>query len=398
MKTNHFLFLLLITGLGFGVLFELRWYYLLLLTIIHLFFLNKIQKQQLQQKDEMTNFRQINSYMSQISQNFVRNKNILLSLQETATTFPTGNLHSLLLESIDIILLEGGDIIASEQNALMHLESKYPNERLHNLHEFMLSAEREGGDCKREFILLEKMRLAWEKAILKYQQELTETRNMSAILYALMLLVCIFVLHAFPSELSIINMEFIQITNFILSALFIIFFTILDRQLCGQLFRKPSASTTQKDIESAFPKWLFDLMLFMQRESVESAILHSLSTAPAIIKPELTKMSQLLLEHPGEISVFTSFLAEYSLPQVEMNMRKLYSLSIGTEKKEDSILFMMESNMDSLMRAEEKSYEIKSGLSSIFQFFPLFITSFGMLIYCVAIIVVSLSHISSLFL
>jgi hypothetical protein len=108
-------------------------------------------------------------------------------------------------------------------------------------------------------------------------------------------------------------------------------------------------------------------------------------------------MSQLLLEHPGEISVFTSFLSEYSLPQVEMNMRKLYALSVGTEKKEESILFMMESNMDHLMKAEEKSYEIKGGLSTLFQFLPLLMTSFGMLIYCVAIIIVSLSHISSLF-
>jgi hypothetical protein len=335
--------------------------------------------------------------MSQISQNFVRNKNILLSLQETANAFPAGYLHSLLSESIDIILLEGGNIILAEQKALRHLESQYQIERLHNLHEFMLTAEQEGGDCKREFILLEKMRMAWEKAILKYHYELLETRNMSSILYGLMLLVCIFVLHAFPSELSIIDIEFIQITNFILTALFIVFFTVLDHKLCGQLFRKPSKTNAQKEVETAFPKWLFDLMLFMQRESVESAILHSLSTAPSVLQPELEKMSKLLLEHPGEISVFTSFLSEYSLPQIEMNMRKLYALSTGTEEKEESILFMMESNMDSLIKAEERSYEIKGGLSTIFQFLPLLVTSFGMLVYCVAIIIVSLSHITSLF-
>lgn len=397
MKNNHLLTILLILELGFGFLFELKWYYLLSLLFLYFLFFKQIQKQQVQQKKEMEKFRQINSYMSQISQNFVRNKNILLSLQETAHTFPSGSLHTLLLESIDIILLEGGDIIASEQKALMLLESEYQNERLHDLHEFMLTAEQQGGDCKREFILLEKMRLAWEKAILKYHQELTETRNLSSVLYVLMLFICFLILHAFPSDLSIIDMEFIQITNFILTALLIVFFAILDHQICGQLFRKPSKMTTQKEMEYAFPKWLFDLMLFMQRESTESAILHSLSTAPPILQPELTKMSRLLLEHPGEISVFTSFLSEYSLPQVEMNMRKLYALSIGTENKEESLLFMMESNMDSLMRAEEKSYEIKGGISTLFQFLPLLVTSLGMLVYCVAIIIVSLSHISSLF-
>ena len=397
MKTKHLLFLLLLLGISFGILFELKWYYLLFLLFLYLLFLKQIQKQQIQQAEELEKFHQINSYMSQISQCFVRNKNILSSLQETAQTFPAGNFHSLLSHAIEILLLEGGDIVLAEQKALQHLESEFPIERLHNLHAFMLTAEQEGGDCKREFILLEKMRLAWEKAILKYYHELLETRNMSTLLYGLMLFVCIFVLHAFPFELRIIDMEFIQFTNFILTALFIVFFTILDKQLCGQFFRQPSAMTTPKEIEQAFPKWLFTLMLLMQRESVESAILHSCSTAPPILQPELHKMSQLILTYPGEISVYTSFLAEYSLPQVEMNMRKLYALSIGTENKEESILFMMESNMDNLMKAEEKSYEMKGGLSSLFQFLPLFVTSFGMLVYCVAIIIVSLSRISNLF-
>ena len=70
---------------------------------------------------------------------------------------------------------------------------------------------------------------------------------------------------------------------------------------------------------------------------------------------------------------------------------------IGVEEKEESVNFLIESNMDSLMRAEEKSYIQKGALSSLFQFLPLLCVSLGMLIYCIAIILVSLSHISSLF-
>lgn len=397
MKTNHLLFLLLFFGFGFGLLFELKWFYLCLIAVIYLSFLTRIKHYQMKQKEEMEHFRQINSYMSQISQCFVRTKNILSSLQETVSSFPSGEMQNLLHESIDIILLEGGNITDAEKKSLERLETVYSCERLHTLHEFMLLAEQNGGDCNKEFVLLEKMRLAWENAILKYHQTLTETRNITTFLYGLMLIVCVLVLHAFPSELSIIQLEFIQFTNFIQVSLLIVFFTVLDKQLCGQLFRTPSKMTAQKEIETAFPKWLFDLMLLMQRESVESAILHSVSTAPPILQPELEKMSQLLLKHPGEISVFTSFLAEYHLPQVEMNMRKLYALSIGVDSKEESINFMIESNMDSLMKAEEKRYELKGGLSTLFQFLPLLVVSFGMLLYCVAIIIVSLSQISDLF-
>ena len=397
MNTNTLLFLLFFSGLGFGLLFELQWTYLILIIILYTIILLRIKNYQQIQTSEMETFRLINSYMSQISQSFVRSKNILSALQETADTFPKGSMQTHLLEAIDILLLEGGDIYSAEKKALECIETFAPCERLHTLHEFMLLAENQGGDCQKEFVLLEKMRLAWERAMLKYHQTLTETRNLTTFLYVLMLLVCVFVLHAFPEDLTIVQIDFIQVTNWILVSLLIVFFAVLDKQLCGQLLRPPSKMDTKRELEAAFPKWLFDLMLLMQRESVESAILHSLSTAPEVLQPELQTMSQSLLAYPGEISVFTSFLADYKLPQVEMNMRKLYALSIGAEQKEDSINFMIEANMDNLMHSEEKRYELKGGLSTLFQFLPLLLVSLGMLSYCVAIIIASLTRISSLF-
>ena len=390
-------FLLFFSGILFSLLFELRWYYILFISILYFLVLFYIRKYHQKQKEELELFRFINSYMSQISQSFVRSKNILSALQETATTFPSNPLQGHLLESIEILLLEGGDILSAEKKALDYLERIAPCERLHTLHEFMRLAENQGGDCQKEFILLEKMRLVWERTMLKYHQLLTETRNFTVLLYAFMLFICIFVLHAFPIELSILQLEFIQITNCILVSLLVVFYALLDKQLCCQLLRPPSKMDTKKELESAFPKWLFDLMLLMQRNSVESAILQSLSTAPEILQPELQKLSESLIAYPGEITVFTTFLADYELPQVEMNMRKLYALSIGAEEKADSINFMIEANMDSLMHSEEKRYELKGGISTLFQFLPLLVVSFGMLIYCAAIIFVSLSHINHLF-
>lgn len=397
MFQKHLPFLLLILGILLGFLFQLRWYYMTAIVIIYCLLSTRIRTYQFLQSEEMKQFRQLNSYMSQMSQSFVRTKNILSSLQETTETFPQGNMQTLLLEVIDILLLEGGDITAAERKALSHLEEKFPCEKLTTLHEFMLLAESQGGDCKNEFVLLEKMRLAWESAVLKYHQNLMETRNLSTLLYTLMLGVCIFILRAFPNELSIAEMEFIQATNCVLVLLLLVFFTIMDKQIYGQLFRKARKMTQKKEIEAAFPKWLFDLMLLIQRESIESAILHSISSAPPVLQTELSSLSQQLLEHPGNIHVFTSFLAEYQLPQVEMNMRKLYALSVGADQQEESIRFMIESNMDSLMKAEEKGYELKGDLSSLFQFLPLLAASIGMLIYCIGIIMVSLARISALF-
>ena len=375
MKQRHLLFLLFVTGLGFSFLFELKWYYLFLVLSIYFIFLKKIAAYQQKQVEEEEKFQQINSYMCQISQRFVRSKNILSALEETRSTFPSGHLQTLLDEAIDILLLEGGNITDAQRKALLRIESEYPCEKLRTLHEFMLLAEQQGGNCKREFVLLEKMRIAWENALQKYHYALLEARNLSTILYGLMLAVCVFVLHAFPKELSIVQIEFIQITNTVLTSLLILFFCILDRQICGQFFRNPKILNTTK----------------------ESAILHSVNSAPPILQPELAHLSEQIISFPGDISIFSSFLEEYHLPQVERNMRKLYALSIGAEEKEESVNFLIESNMDSLMLAEEKSYETKGGLSSLFHFLPLLVVSIGMLIYCVAIILVSLSHITSLF-
>lgn len=397
MKTNHLLFLLLFTGLSFALFFNLSWFYILFLLIFYFLSLRRIRKNQLLEEKELLQFREINAYMSQISQSFVRTKNILSALHETVETFSTGPLKTILLEAIDILLLEGGDISLAQRKALGCIEAAYPCEKLHNLHEFMLLAEKRGGECKREFILLEKMRLAWERAVLKYHKTLLETRNTTTLLYGLMLGICIFILHAFPTELSIIHLPFIQVTNCILTMFFILFFLLLDNRVCGQLFHTAKVANTPKEISIAFPKWLFELLLLLQQESVESAILHTLPTAPSILQPELKKMSDLLLAHPGEISIFTSFLSEYNLPQVEMNMRKLYALSIGLEAKDESVSFLIESNLDSLMLAEEKNYEQKGGVFSLLQALPLFIISFAMLLYCVAIIMISLSHIMHLF-
>lgn len=397
MSEKRLLILFPVLGVIAGLFFSLKWYYLLIIAITYFMMGIQIQKNHHLQSTELTHFRQINSYMSQISQSFVRTKNILSSLQETADTFPSGDMQMLIFEVVDILLLEGGDIRAAEKKALSHLEAKYSCEKLSTLHEFMLLAESQGGDCKKEFVLLEKMRQAWEAAVLKFHQNRKDTRNISTFLYGIMLMVCIFILHAFPNELRIVDLEFIQFTNCILVILLIVFFTIMDKQIQGTLFRKSKNMTQKKEIEAAFPKWLFDLMLLIQRESVESAILHSIPSAPPVLQPELTTMSQLLLEHPGDIHVFTSFLDEYQLPQVEMNMRKLYAISVGADQQEESISFMIESNMDSLMKAEEKSYELSGDLSSLFQFLPILVVSIGMLAYCAAIIFVSLSHISSLF-
>ena len=84
MNTTTLLFLLFFSGLCLGLLFELKWFYLIFIGTLYSIVLSRIKNYQEQQRAETQTFRLINSYMSQISQSFIRNKNILSALQETA--------------------------------------------------------------------------------------------------------------------------------------------------------------------------------------------------------------------------------------------------------------------------------------------------------------------------
>ena len=82
LNTNTLLFLLFSSGFLLGFLFQLRWYYLLFIGILYFIVLGHIKKSQQKQRKELESFQLINSYMSQVSQSFVRTKNILSALQE----------------------------------------------------------------------------------------------------------------------------------------------------------------------------------------------------------------------------------------------------------------------------------------------------------------------------
>ena len=145
-------------------------------------------------------------------------------------------------------------------------------------------------------------------------------------------------------------------------------------------------SSLKSEIMKAFPKWLFDVMLLMQRESVDAAIIHSVENAPAVLKAELTRISNILLRNPQEADAYMSFLADFNIVAIETSMRKMYSLSVGASGNDDVMKYIIETNLQLLTDSEQKSIAVKGDLSGMFHFLPMLIVSFGLMAYCVAII------------
>lgn len=153
----------------------------------------------------------------------------------------------------------------------------------------------------------------------------------------------------------------------------------------------------KNEITKAFPKWLFDIMLIMQRESVEGAIFKSLEKAPPVLKNELTRISRILEYEPKNADAYMSFLADFNILGIETTMRKLYSLSVGTGGDVDVMKVIIDSNMTLLIEAEKRNIAQRGDMSALYNFVPLFIVTMGMIAYCVALVMLSLAQVWTLF-
>lgn len=449
-----------------GMLFELKIKYLLVVIGIYILYVPRLMYNHKKQKYELRRFNDINAYMSQMAQSFTSTKQIMLSLLETRNTFSAGKMDDVLDEAAQIMMTEI-DVNAGKSKALQHIEDNYNCEKLKNLHEFLLLAEERGGECEKEFEILENVRTAWEIAVSDYRKKLVISRNTSTVLFGLMLATCVFIMNAFPDNLKIIDLELIQIVDTIMLIAFIAFFVLMDNRINESLLKdqkimtqetadyyfkkiqaeysdkdrkkhiaavviagitmlaffiaKPSPivaaieimllllvinwpkimlaltlSTLKTEILKAFPKWLFDVMLLMQRESIGKAIIDSSMNAPPVLKAELKRISAMILRDPNDPDAFMSFLADFNILQIETSMRKLYSLSVGTGGNDDVMNFIIDTNMKLLTDAERSNIETKGDMTELYQFLPLLVVSVGIMIYCAAIMFVSFAQIMDL--
>lgn len=449
---------MLLLALLLGLFFELDWYFMVIVFIGYMLCVPKMIINQKKHAYELRRFNDVNAYMSQMAQSFTDTKNVIKSLQETAESFSSGRMKDTLMDALEIISIGSFDIIAAEKSALDLIVSKYDCEKLRNLHQYFQKAQERGGECDKEFAILEDVRNTWEEAVSEYHAKIKWDKTMGTILYFCVLIVCAFTMYILPEEMDIIDVLMTQIVNTILIIVFVIYYVLLDNRLntsllidgndmtretadtyfaylqaydakkermkymvytaiiCGiavalVVFRPSAVSlaialvlivlgfnlhtiifyftrnTLKTEIECAFPKWLFDIMLLIQRESVEGAIIQSVEKAPPVLQAELTRISNILMVKPHNADAYMSFMADFNIPGIETSMRKLYTLAIGTGGiKADVMNEIIKSNMKLLAKAEKDKIARKGDFSEVFQTMPVVFVSFGMMSYCVVML------------
>lgn len=458
---------MILVAVIFSLLFELHPICIFVVAGVYVLCVPRLMDNQKKSVYEMARFNDVNSYMSQMAQSFIYTKDVIKSLEETADCFSSGRMHEVLKEALEIIDAGKWNIRKAEKDALSFIESNYDCEKLRNLHNFFLNVETIGGECQREFKILESMRTAWQGVVEGIRIKRVWDRNIGVLIYAFFLLICIIMLHIMRgSDLDIVNNMATQIIDMILLIGFVLYFVFMDNRLTKSLLVNPQVMSEEKansyfeylenydskserrkymsfamlsvvvaifliyikptwimaalaiclvfigcnvhmlvyvsaihtirqEISKAFPKWLFDVMLLLQRESVEGAIEKSMDTAPSVLKRELMRITEMLTIKPHDPAAYMSFLKDFDNQGIDEIMHKLYSLAVGANRDCEVLDVVIEKNIKALEKSERDSLMLQDSIKS-FTWIPFLCAGFGCMGYLVIAIMTSINGIIDL--
>lgn len=455
---------LLLISLVLGLLFELNPVFILIVAVVYVLSVPQLVFNQKKFMYETNRFNEINSYMSQMAQSFIYTKDVIKSLEETATCFSTGPMNDAIMEAFEILETGKWDIKRAERDALSYIESRYDCEKLRNLHAFFLNAEELGGECQKEFKILESMRTAWQDVVESIRIKKVWERNIGVGIYGFFLIVCIMMLHIMKgSDLNIMGLLATQIVDALLLVGFVLYFVFMDNRLNKSLLINPTVmsektanayfvyledydakveqkkymsfailsiivstlllynwpswmmaavciclvflcfnihtiihlnvvNTMKSEISKAFPKWLFDVMLLLQRESVEGALEKSIETAPPVLKRDLIRITEMLSLKPHDPDAYMSFVRDFGNQNINEIMHKLYSLAVGTNRDSEVLDVVIEKNIKNLEKYERDTMQFKDNMKS-FTWIPFLCVGAGCMAYLVIAIITSVGGI-----
>ena len=105
-----------------------------------------------------------------------------------------------------------------------------------------------------------------------------------------------------------------------------------------------------------FPEWMFDMILRLQTENVQTAIFRSLDDAPEVLVRPLFQLIRQQQADPVSIQPYLDFLKEFNLPEIHAVMMQLYAINdMGKEEIQEQIYAMLDQNQ----RLTEVAAELK---------------------------------------
>lgn len=154
----------------------------------------------------------------------------------------------------------------------------------------------------------------------------------------------------------------------------------------------------KREIERDYPKWLLSVILFMQKESVQGAILKSMGNAPNVLYHPLQEFVKTIQEKPGDSDAYFQFLKNYDVPRVHESMKILFSISKGLGGDQEKQMYqIVDKNNAMTMRSEEIKNDNRIAGMMGYLFYPVFPTGLKMVADLVLILMKVYGDMSNVF-
>ena len=393
-----------------GRFFSLPIFYRLILVcalviILPFFIRNAAKNRFIQQR-----FSDTSIYIEQFLYSFKRSKKILSALCDVNCLFEGGRMKNAILRAIDHIrhTYNEADV---ESHALSIIEKEHPGRVIKMVHRFALDAEKLGGNCDDQILLLLNYRRMMADRI--YELLLKKRRERRNVFFSIAssLILCsgiYFISGRLNVDISKNALGNIVTTAVLVFDLFIFYRAdsflsasdeeekeeddemeeVYKRMLsCNTklpldlLKRHAAKKRVKRAIERDYPIWLLETSLLIQNENVQVAITKSYANAPPVLRIPLKKLIYDLKMDPDKVEPYLSFLSEFSLPEVRSSMKMLYSLSIGAGGDASAqITDIIRRNQLLFERSERSSQEDR--LSRLYALFLLPQLSGGLKLIC----------------
>lgn len=343
----------------------------------------------LEENRQQVRLQEVQLYLEQLLYSFLQHQKILTALEDVRVLFPEGNMGRL-LDRVIANIRRDCDSSVEEQLAL--LAEEYDNERLKNIHDYLLQVEHYGGAYEATIdFLLEDLR-RWAERIRVYQADCRKYKRNVWIAVCLSVLVCAITNSLLPGDMSIEKNVVCQVSGTLLLCLDMLILLRTARRTCrdwlkekeygqGNTTRQYAYCKNHNNLKSilyrrslrkkmlrAFPQWLMDISLLLQTENVQVALYRTKEKAPEVLRPAIGEMMEELKQNPESLEPYLNFLKDYELPDVTAAMRMLCALSNGGYGSgEKQLAQILNRNQELLDKSERsRNEDALAGLYGLF--------------------------------
>lgn len=312
-------------------------------------------------------------YMEQLIYSFRKHHKIPAALRDVSQ-ITEGNLKRCILQGLN--RLEGA---AGEDNlfrsAFFCVEREYGHHLMCVLHGFLIRVEEQGGDCTLALGLLLNQLRDWKKKRKAFVSRKKNIQSKLVLSLVLSCLICLSVVRMMPVSSRVTEAAAYQLCTgtgiLLFQILYIVFCTMSagigiertgaadtgrDAERIEKLYRRldsgmhgirrwRAVGKLEQEIRMCFPEWLFDMILRLQTENVQTAVSRSLDDAPEVLVRPLYQLIRQQQEDPVSIQPYLDFLKIFHLPEIHAVMLQLYAINdMGKDEIQEQIYAMLDQN------------------------------------------------------